>query len=787
MGLSPLPLLRSRYDGNRMPSGDKSFHLSSRFATVSEPPLRTKVFRSQTRIVAVRWRWAAALFAIGIALGTLLWRKNVSHDRPSQYAHPGICAGCHAEIARTYAQTGMGRSFFKPRQDRRVEDFVQRNTYVHGASEQTYSMFLESGSLYQKRSGAAVEPVRKRVDYVLGSGNHSRTYLYRGPGGRLYQMPLAWYSANGGFWAMSPGYDRPDHKDFRRAITYDCMFCHNGYPRDETLARVRAGADPVFPAELPEGIDCQRCHGPGQRHADLAARKKPAAEVRASIFNPKHASRDRQLEVCMQCHLETTSRPLPYSIVRYERGLFSYRPGEPLSDYILHFDHAPQTGFDDKFEIAHAAYRLRKSRCFAESALTCTTCHDPHRARRGQEAADFVKTACVNCHKAAHNPGQNCTACHMPKRRTDDVVQVVMTDHLIQRRPLKRDLLAALAEKPENDATHYRDEVVPYYPAADMPELYAAVAQVAEGSNVAKGLPRLAAALEKHRPEPAQFYFELAEAFVKSGDLKGARKHYEETLRRDSSHLAAIRNAGAALRSAGDFAAAAAMLERAPEDAAALATLGDVYLALGRGADSVRVLRKAIELDPESPEAWNNLGQTLGRNQERAEAIAALRAAIRVRPGYAVAHNNLANQLIASGDFDGAQEHFLRALRYHPRYAEAHYNFGTALAQRQNWRGAASHLEAAVALNPGFGDAHNNLGNVYAAQGLAVQAAASFRRALYANPALDSARLNLAVALAAAGRASEALEEMKKAARSGDPGIREAALRGLEALGGQAR
>ena len=84
----------------------------------------------------------------------------------------------------------------------------------------------------------------------------------------------------------------------------------------------------------------------------------------------------------MQCHLETTSSPLPASIVRYERGPFSYRPGEPLTDFILHFDHAPGTGHGDKFEITGSVYRLRQSECFRKSdgVLTCTTCHNPHDA-----------------------------------------------------------------------------------------------------------------------------------------------------------------------------------------------------------------------------------------------------------------------------------------------------------------------------------------------------------------------------------------------------------------------
>ena len=51
------------------------------------------------------------------------------------------------------------------------------------------------------------------------------------PDGRLVQLPVSWYAERGGYWAMSPGYDRPAHLDFRRVIDAGCMSCHNGYPR----------------------------------------------------------------------------------------------------------------------------------------------------------------------------------------------------------------------------------------------------------------------------------------------------------------------------------------------------------------------------------------------------------------------------------------------------------------------------------------------------------------------------------------------------------------------------
>ena len=231
------------------------------------------------------------------------------------------------------------------------------------------------------------------------------------------------------------------------------MFCHNGYPE------IREGADtsgsaPVFEGALPNGIDCQRCHGPGRAHVEAMQNGK-APE--GTIINPARLSRELQLDLCMQCHLETTSFRLPSAIARYDRNAFSYRPGQPLGDFVLHFDRAPTQGRNDgfemdKFEIAHAAYRLRQSACFLKSnpQMVCTTCHNPHDVPRGATAAQHYTEACLRCHSAAlqtltasgkHTKSQDCTGCHMPKRRTDDVVHVVMTDHYIQRRKPAGNLL----------------------------------------------------------------------------------------------------------------------------------------------------------------------------------------------------------------------------------------------------------------------------------------------------------------------------------------------------------
>src|SRR6266853_732130 len=382
-----------------------------------------------------------ALLAAGAASSPRLFISG----EDAGYIEPAACAACHREIYEAHRRTGMGRSFYRPAPENTVEDYFRRNTYYHEASDQHYTMIQRGGRYFQRRhqigpDGGEINIVEKEIDFVLGSGNHSRTYLHKTSIGQLEQMPLAWYAEKGGYWAMNPGYDRPDHLDFRRKLDRECFFCHNAYP--EVEATSHAGERELFlRGAIPEGIDCQRCHGPGRTHVRSANAGNSLDAIRKSIVNPARLSPQRQLELCFQCHLESTSHNLPYSLRRFGRSFFSYRPGQPLENYVLYFDHAPGTGYDDKFEIAHAAYRLLKSSCFLKSngALTCTTCHNPHQAAQGEQVTRRYVRACQSCHITAHNAAENCLTCHMPRRRTDDVVHVVMTDHYIQRLHPSRD------------------------------------------------------------------------------------------------------------------------------------------------------------------------------------------------------------------------------------------------------------------------------------------------------------------------------------------------------------
>jgi tetratricopeptide (TPR) repeat protein len=710
------------------------------------------------------WRLWAILAAtvLAIAVATHFVRPKPIARAPradNEYIDATLCAGCHARIYQTYRRTGMARSFYRPTPRNTVEDYANKNRYYHRASDTCYAMLQRDGKYYQRRwqigfANQETNAEEFEIKFVMGSGNHVRTYLRDGSGGTLIELPLAWYPEQGGYWAMNPGYDT-DHSITPRKIAYDCMFCHNAYPR-VPAGHQDPGSEPVFSGAMPEGIDCQRCHGPGARHVRAAQVSGARPEdLRQSILNPARLSADRQMEVCMQCHLQTTSFPLPAAIRRFNRGPFSYRPGEPLAGFMLFFDQASRAA--GKFEIVSSAYRLRQSQCYLQSkgALTCLKCHDPHDIPQGPDAMRHYDAACRQCHAAAfdtivasgrHSTAINCVSCHMPKRRTVDVPYAVMTDHLIQRRKPSDNRLETNAP--------YRGEVVPYYPAplpqSDENALYVAVAQVKHNSNLIPGAANLAAEIEKRNPKGPEFYFESGEAWRNSGNAAKAIAAYEEAVRLNPTFALALRRLGAALRESRQLPRAADVLNRAvqaaPQDARGWYELGMLDADQGRKSDSIAAFEKSAALDPDLPEAYNSLGKALADTGDLARAETAFRASLRVQPDSGEAQANLATLLASKGDLPEAAYHFAKALRATPNNATVRCNYAVALARMNRFDDAERQLEIAIKTDPNLPEAHDLLGSLLARRGSLDAAVRQFREALRIRPDFGPAAEHLKAA-----------------------------------------
>jgi tetratricopeptide (TPR) repeat protein len=765
--------------------------------------MRGKQFNSQRQRAALVLLGLASVF---VAILCILYGARatpVQAQPEAEYVDPSICARCHAGIAATYRQTGMGRSFHRVNASDRTESFTKHNTLYNGASDRYYTMLEKDGKLYEQRyqlgfEGRQANQIESEIDYVVGSGDHARTYLHHTSEGKLIELPVSWYSELGGYWGMSPGYDRLDQSDFRRAITSQCIFCHDAYPSLNGQA-LASGDRETFGDTIPEGIDCQRCHGPGSAHVKAATSPDASLEsIRSAIVNPGRLTRERQMDVCMQCHLETTSSPLPHSILKIDRDVFSYRPGEPLTDYELFFDYKKGTGFDDRLEVAHQAFRLRKSACFLKSQMTCITCHNPHQELTGAEATRHYIAACVGCHSAAHssekpavrhgmtNSGTaepNCLSCHMWKRRTDDAVHVVMTDHYIQRFKPSRDLLTPVKEA----VVSYQDEVVPYYPS-DLAtvangDLYLTLAQTEDGSNLSAGIAQMERVLEHDKPSEPEFYFTIGAAYSIKREYEKAVPWYEEALRHRAEYPQALRALAATLTAAGDLTRAATVGERAvavlPSDTAILTTLGDVYLQQGRIDKAKAVLERALRINPDLPEATVYLGMAAVREGNLAVGETLFRSAINLQPDLAAAHNDLASVLAHQGLYKEAEFHLKKAVSSSPADAQIRNSYGTLLARTGSADEAIVELKEAVRLEPASVRFRLDFGNLLMKTGDSLQAEHEFRAVLAEDNESGEAHLRLGTLLSHDGREAEAQTQFEMAARSSDPGVRQAALNAL--------
>jgi tetratricopeptide (TPR) repeat protein len=370
-----------------------------------------------------------------------------------------------------------------------------------------------------------------------------------------------------------------------------------------------------------------------------------------TILNPARLDHERQMEVCMQCHLEVTSFHLPDRIRRYDQQPFGYTPDKPLASFFQYFQRDLKGKADPLFDIDSAPYRLRQSKCFLNSngALTCERCHDPHQPHQTGEAEHTYVAACLSCHasdlsalvaEGKHTGQRDCVGCHMPKRRTDDVVHVVMTDHLIQRFSAPPDArLAPKQEFTETTGNSYRGEVKPYrigtFIAAD-DDLYIATAQVLHDSNSVNGIALLAKLIAERHPSQPEFSIELGDALHRRGETRKAIDAYSEAISIDPHSLRALRSLGAALAETGE------------RDSA------------------LKELRAALKDYPGEPLLWYEIGRIDSQQKQLPLAIEELTTATNLDPQFAEAYNELGIALAESGDFASAKAAFLESLSISP-------------------------------------------------------------------------------------------------------------------------
>jgi tetratricopeptide (TPR) repeat protein len=164
----------------------------------------------------------------------------------------------------------------------------------------------------------------------------------------------------------------------------------------------------------------------------------------------------------------------------------------------------------------------------------------------------------------------------------------------------------------------------------------------------------------------------------------------------------------------GDFGRAGELartaLDRRRDDAPAMDHAARAAHNLGRAAEALALLEKAVSKQPLYPEGWNNLAHALRAAGRMDAALAAYRRALTLRPHFRAAAIELGKTLLATMRPALAIEVLQSWLQRAPEDAEAWQHLGLSLHLMQRLEEALAAYRRAVELAPGNGVAWLYLG-----------------------------------------------------------------------------
>jgi hypothetical protein len=357
-----------------------------------------------------------AAIAILLRIGSKTSDSRVATTRdtgraPRQsYVGSASCAECHPGEFAAHSRSGHAQTL---RRAARTEQAGQLagNTFADPErGDVTWSYVRRDDQFWTERHAEAnVE--QYLIDYAFGSGRHATTFVtltdraLDRPAMIEHRLTLFAHNAVPDITpgqGQAQGPDRegmgPSGRHFSTTPTLKCFECHTTTVSDR-------GPLILDEATMIPNVGCERCHGPGQAHAEASRGKINDAKV-LMPFGDGHSKPADEIRLCGACHR------LPENVHR--------EMIVPENPRLVRFQ----------------AVGLMQSACYLKSkdTLSCSTCHDPH-ARTSTDLPAY-EAVCLSCHQGAEraackiSPLTGCVGCHMPKR--DAARGMMIVDHWIR-------------------------------------------------------------------------------------------------------------------------------------------------------------------------------------------------------------------------------------------------------------------------------------------------------------------------------------------------------------------
>ncbi len=617
----------------------------------------------------------------------------LNHSDTAHYVGMGDCKLCHQSIYNSFIETGMGKSFDHASKQKSSAKFSEHTVIYDKFKDFYYHPFWDGDSLkimeFRLQGKDTVYKRIEKVDFIVGSGQHTNSHIYN-TNGYLHQMPMTFYTQKG-TWDLPPGFENGFNTRFSRKIGLECMSCHNSLPD------FVQGSENKYNA-LPEGISCERCHGPGSIHVQqrsTGAKVDTSKYIDYSIVNPGKLPIDLQFDVCQRCHLQGNT------VLKEGKSFFDFKPGMKLSDYMTTF--LPRyKNADDQFIMASHADRLKQSKCFINSykpetdstslrpyknSLTCITCHNPHVSVK-VTGKEIFNNACKNCHSPSTKNSlcsekesirakvqDNCVSCHMPKSGSIDIPHVSVHDHYI-RKPMKKEEIQKVKEFIGLCAINEKNP-----------------------SNYTKATAYIQ---QYDKFEYNEVYLDSAKFYLSDKNMDVVKSNFELLVHLYFIKLDYPKILTYVNQVGKDNLLNSVLTKKSWDNANAwtLYRIGEAYGNVGDIGNAYVFYKKADELAPYNPEFKNKLGAASMSKKDIAGAIVIFESILKEDSKFVQAINNLGYANLVSGKVAKAEELYNRALKLDPDYESLLMNIAGLKIYQKKYKEAEVILKRVIKKNP---------------------------------------------------------------------------------------
>jgi len=586
------------------------------------------------------------------------------------------CASCHTEKYESFINTGMGKSI-RPALKQYSSSVFNKELYDSNLSFYYHpywfgdSLFITEYSL---EDNDTAHYVQQKVDYIIGSGHHTNSHLIE-TNGYLYQAPVTYYTQDS-ILDFPPGFENNKNTRFSRKMGLECVACHNAYP-DFVL-----GSENKY-QHMPTGIDCERCHGPGEAHINSVAQGELIDTNNAidyNIVNPTDLSPALQNDMCARCHLQGNA------VLKPGKSFFDFKPGMYLKDimdvYLPRYD-----GLDNKFIMASHLDRMKLSNCYlgSEQEMTCISCHNPHVSVK-KMSSSFFNNQCLKCHgelscsednSERQNINNNCVNCHMPNSTAIDIPHVKITDHKIgiynnaqadnsvhqdtvflglacvnNTNPSDASLAQAYLQQYERfeSRSYYLDSALNYMRKIDLYSAEGIYMHIyylflkKDYNSILKEVNNIGvdALLTKHlinreySNKDAWTCYRVGESLIKTKQVKLATTFYQQSIKLAPYNLEFRNKYGVALFDQNKFQFAIDEFEFILNEdhnfTSAYANLGYIYFSLGKKQKALQYYNYALKLDPHHETTLINKAEFLLLDNKKKDAFICVDKVLKINP-----------------------------------------------------------------------------------------------------------------------------------------------------------